>query len=281
MLISIHTTRRYTESMRWRVLIILCLDRSCSTLSRALSPCTMRSIADRQPSNPFEAIRLEACRSILSKFPGSSGDLLRMAANAVRENQATTAQSLPSPSKRIFLSDLPLENRSQSHQTIADMFQFLLEPSAAARQDFWTEKLTLSEAIKIGIAASVLNSSLAPATKVSKKKGHRRQLPAVVSKFRLSKGRVEPVISRQETKPYTPPSETYLQAHITKGRLSEEKRVALLRELRKDPLLAPLLNLAKAILEEPQPHNSSSPSLAKTLSRFQNRDAMQIDRSEG
>jgi hypothetical protein len=222
--------------------------------------------------DPVQAIRLEACRSILSKFSGSGGDLLRMTANSVHENQALDFRNLKSISKRIFLSQFSLENRSKYREAATEIFQFLLTPSATD-QDFWKDKLNLSEAIHLSEIASFYNSSLAFKRKVRKKNGHRRRLPAALSRFRSPNQQIKPILSQQAVRPYRPPSESFLQAHITKGRLSEAKRNDLLRELRDDPVLGPFLNLAQLILSEPHPQNSTSVSLRKALSQFQDQHA--------
>jgi hypothetical protein len=225
-----------------------------------------------------QAICLEACRTLLSQFSGAGGDLLRMAANAVLEGQATHLD--PMISKRVFLSEFPLGNRSKCHQTISEIFQFLMTPSGSG-QDFWWEKLSISQAIRIALSASyvdtpppVVANSLTSTRKQAKAKmltrrAHRGLMapkrPAV-SRFRLTQGKLRPVIIYQDQSSYQPPSPATLQQHITQGRISEGMRNELLKELVSHPVLSPLLNLVHVILSRPLPYKSSSPEIETLLS---------------
>lgn len=103
----------------------------------------------------YKALQLEACRSIISKFLGAGGDILRMAANSVREGQAMYES--PNLSKRIFLSEFSPGNKTQLLNTLTQLFQFLLTPSSSGN-DFWKDKITLQEAINIGFTASYIDT---------------------------------------------------------------------------------------------------------------------------
>lgn len=69
----------------------------------------------------FDGIRIEASRSIVSI---DGGDLLRMAANAVRERQSGFKLS-----KRFFLADFSLSNKERYNTSVYGLFSFLMAPS--------------------------------------------------------------------------------------------------------------------------------------------------------
>ena len=115
---------------------------------------TLSKLLSNQFSS-YKAIQLEACRSIISKFSGAGGDILRMAANSVREGQAMFETS--NLSKRIFLSEFLAGNKTQSLHILTELFQFLLTPSSSGN-DFWKNKITLEEAIRLGFAASYVDT---------------------------------------------------------------------------------------------------------------------------
>lgn len=218
----------------------------------------------------FQAVRLEACRALLSKFPGSGGDTLRMAANSVRENQASLLN--PMISKRVFLSDFPLGDRKKCQQTLSDLFSFLLTPSLSGK-DFWTERLTISQAVEIGLNASYIDNSiyLTKTTVPTKKVHSSRQLVSKpqISRFRLSGGKIKPII-RSQDQPSSghAPSVSFVRRHITQGILSQQQRNELIMDLQNNSILSPLLNLVQLILTNPQPYKSTSIDVESLLSSY-------------
>lgn len=77
----------------------------------------------------FEAIRIEAMRSIIN---GNGGDLLRMAANANRENLSSNV------SKRVFLSEFPIGNKTAFKMTWRSIFSFLMKDQPEEfEKPFW------------------------------------------------------------------------------------------------------------------------------------------------
>jgi hypothetical protein len=231
-------------------------------------------------NNQHQAICLEACRSLLSQFSGAGGDLLRMAANAVLEGQSS--QLSPVVSKRVFLSEFPLGNRSKCHQTISEIFQFLMTPSGSG-DDFWMGRLPFSQAIRVALSASYVDTASPtianPLALTTKRKGKSKKSPQrvphtrllsgkrpAVSRFRLIQGKLKPVILPQDQSSYQLPSPLTLQQHITQGRISAEKKKGLMKQLHSHPILSPLLNLVSVILSRPQPYKSSSPEIETLLS---------------
>ncbi len=225
----------------------------------------------------YKALQLETCRSILSKFPGAGGDILRMTANAVREGQ-TQASNLQ-VSTRVFLSKFSLGNKTQCLNTVTDIFRFLLTPSPTGA-DFWQNKISLEQAIEIAFRASFIDQSFQHPS---------NQLRKV--RFLLSNRNARPVPSRSQFKApqlprsYRPqslpnrshsslnpvPSAPYHQNnHITQGSWTTERRNQLLLRLHQDPLLSPILNLAQLILAHPLAINSTTSKILTIVPELQN-----------
>jgi hypothetical protein len=152
--ISIHSLRTY----------IFSITQTCKALyaEYSASAGTYHGILNDMLSkqHDLDAIRLEACRAIISSFSGAGGDILRMGANAVREGQSQfttdphgrSRSSGERISKRFFLSQFSLDDRDVFQDTLSDMFEFLMKP-ASLTPLFWKDKLNLTQAVSISTKA--------------------------------------------------------------------------------------------------------------------------------
>jgi hypothetical protein len=209
---------------------------------------------------------------------------------------------LPHISVRFFLSDFPSDQRDVFKASTTRMFAFLMSTPESGSIPFWRQKLTQPEAVRAALRAGLLTPPPSVASDRSEpptrrqlksralvvlssahenmisKSQHGNEVKRVFSSFRgaekASAGTysyyqdsVTRVVSDKDGALYMNKKDVRSR-HVTRDRITGDRRIEYVQLLANDPCLGPILNLVRNILNFPLPYLSNDAEIGLSLFNY-------------